>query len=92
MVLVLVVKKILNKALRKRSAKAFANLESFGQLPEDLIKNLEDIGSVLYQAGCRFGVAADTSAITQQQTQEISQDKPQDLNKVETKTGGIERL
>jgi hypothetical protein len=61
------------------------------QIPETLQTSLKDIGSSLHEAGCRIGVAADVSVI-EQQTQEISQDKPQDLNNTETKTVGIERL
>ncbi len=72
--------------------KPYASLESFGELPQSLIENLKDIGSSLHQAGCRFGIAADTTALDQQQTQKISHDKSHNSNNTETKTGGIERL
>ena len=77
---------------KNEGRKPYAPLASFEKIPEALQTALEDIGSSLHQAGCRFGVAADVSVI-KQETQEISQDKPQGLlNNIETKTVGIERL
>ena len=72
----------------------FVSLESFGveNFSPDDINIINECRNTLIETGVRSNGLADTSAIVQQQTQEISQDNSQDLNNTGTKTGGIERL